>query len=385
MRRVPPTIFPTSAGALWRAARKGARTGDDPKAETRARKALEAMFRRPVVGLVDSGTSALTIAIRAALGGEPGLVAIPGYGCIDVPTAVMGAGGRAIGYDLDPAALAPERQSVEAALAHGARVLVVSHLFGHPVELAIWRRLCDERGVVLIEDAAQWAGARLEGHPLGQHGHFVILSLGRGKGLVGTGGGILLGGEACPQNMVMIDAPKDSGHWQRAAGAFAAIALARPRLYALPASIPSLRLGEMVFHPPHPIGPMSALSLRLLPDSLAHADADREKRMQHAERLAEAVERGGWARLPVTPTGAKAGVLRLPVILSGERVLPSDLGVLRPYPLALGRQVEVAAILPMDVPLPASESLARHLITLPVHARVGERDLTRLCAWLKTA
>src|SRR5512141_3028016 len=78
--------------------------------------------------LTDSGTSALTLAL-AAVGGP---AAIPAFCCFDIATACDGAGVAPILYDLDPATLAPRRESLARALAAGARSVVAVHLCGVP-------------------------------------------------------------------------------------------------------------------------------------------------------------------------------------------------------------------------------------------------------------
>ncbi len=393
MRRLPPTIFPSSAADVWRAARGG------PTARARepevACDSLERHFERPVRALVDSGTSALTLAIRSALLRTPGLVAIPAYGCIDVPTAVMGAGGRAVAYDVDVDTLAPDGDSVDAAIDAGARVLVIAHLFGFPVDARRWRALCDRRGLSLIEDAAQWAGAMSDGRPLAHEGHWAVLSLGRGKGLVGTGGGVVLGEtlDASPETIgdrsPLPDALRtasDAGHWTRAATALAAVALARPALYAIPAATPGLHLGEMVFHAPRPVGPMPAMSVRLLPSALRGASDARARRSDLAHRLLDAATRGGWAHAPTVASTAVPGFLRLPLRVPLTRALPDVLGIVRPYPRPLDAQTEVAsAVVQHGRAMPGAQRLSRALITVPVHARVAARDESRLCDWLASA
>jgi dTDP-4-amino-4,6-dideoxygalactose transaminase len=388
VRHVPPTVFPTAASALLGATVARGAALDPVQVRASAERALTAHFARTVLALLDSGTSALTLAIRLAaehLGRpvEELVVAVPAYGCIDVPTAVMGAGARAIGYDLDPATLAPDEASLQAALSAGASLAIVSHLFGHPVALAPWRAACERHGALLVEDAAQWAGARLHDRPLGQEGHFVILSLGRGKGLVGTGGGALLGGEtldlACPA-APSLDASGRLGTLVRGA---AALLLGRPALYGIPASIPALRLGEMVFHPPRPATAMSLVSARLLPGALARAESERALRERVALRYLAAAASRGATTAPIVPAAAAPGVLRQAFLLArAAGALPRALGVVRPYPRPLWEQLEVASIVQRPVPMPGAAALASRLVTLPVHAQVGDRDVTRLCDWL---
>jgi hypothetical protein len=173
---------------------------------------------------------------------------------------------------------------------------------------------------------------------------------------------------------------------RRTVGALAASALARPSLYAIPAGIPALRLGEMVFHPPAPVRSMPLLSLQLLPDSLVNMERTRAQRAEVAGTLERAAARGSRARPFALPLQAIPGYLRLALRAPGTPSLPYALGVVRPYTRTLEQQHEVAAVLtPAQGPLPGAQVLADDLITVPVHERLAPRDVARLVTWLETA
>ncbi len=70
--------------------------------------------------------------------------------------------------------------------------VVLVHQYGIPVDLDRARALCDAHGAVVIEDAAQGAGAWWRHRRLGARGDLGILSFGRGKGMTAGGGGALL-------------------------------------------------------------------------------------------------------------------------------------------------------------------------------------------------
>ena len=73
---------------------------------------LERRFDATDALLVDSGTTALSLAVAGA--GASGLpVAIPAYSCYDIVTAVVGAGSRVVVYDGDPSTLGPDEASLD--------------------------------------------------------------------------------------------------------------------------------------------------------------------------------------------------------------------------------------------------------------------------------
>ncbi|MDQ3520445.1 MAG: DegT/DnrJ/EryC1/StrS family aminotransferase, partial [Gemmatimonadota bacterium] len=79
------------------------------------RQRLTERFGAQAVALTDSGTSALVLALRLAAGAG-GTVAFPGYACIDLAAAARFAGVRVRLYDVDPASLSPDLDSVRRTL-----------------------------------------------------------------------------------------------------------------------------------------------------------------------------------------------------------------------------------------------------------------------------
>ena len=80
---------------------------------------LRAFDARAVV-LTDSGTSALVLALRAAVP-SGGTVGFPAYGCVDLVAAALFAGVRIRLYDIDPATLSPDLDSVRRVVAVRSR------------------------------------------------------------------------------------------------------------------------------------------------------------------------------------------------------------------------------------------------------------------------
>jgi dTDP-4-amino-4,6-dideoxygalactose transaminase len=79
--------------------------------------------------------------------------------------------------------LEPEERDLEALLGPRVRALYLTHVLGFPQNAARWRAWCDERNLLLIEDAAQaWLGSR-DGVPIGSYGNLSIFCLYKTFGL----------------------------------------------------------------------------------------------------------------------------------------------------------------------------------------------------------
>jgi len=350
---------------------------------------LKTRFGARDVLLTDSGTTALRIAIVAAQTG-PGPVALPAYGCYDLATAADGAGCRVALYDVDAAVLGPDMNSLSAALKSGAKVVVVAHLYGYPVDVPAIQRLCDAAGALVLEDAAQGAGGTLAGRLLGSFGTVTMLSFARGKGVTGGGGGALLafddGGAAVLSRAKSMLGAADRG-WTRLAALAAQWCLARPQIYGIPAGMPWLRLGETVYRTPGRPRHAPPATLGVLARTLPNPDRELAVRRKHAVRLTAAIAASGAFTSMVPIPGADPGYLRLPAMCTGSRrpasLLTSRLGVEAAYPKSLadleGFKHRIEGV---TSSFSGARALAARLITVPTHGRLEERDLEALETWL---
>jgi perosamine synthetase len=366
--------------------------GPSPAADIAA--ALTRHFGATDLLLTESGTAALTLALRAAApAGEP--VALPAYCCFDIATAADGALNPVILYDLDPKRLTPDERSLRRALERGARAVVLVHLYGIPVDVEAVAALAAPYGATVIEDAAQGTGATVGGRPAGSAGSLGVLSFGRGKGVTGGRGGALLANNPrAAAALHALDAvPAAPSSLREVAVAAAQLILARPSLYALPSALPFLGLGQTVYHPARLPRAISRFALGMLRRTLALAGDEAMARRRHAIRLRSAVEGAASERLrPIeVPQPAAAGFLRLPVLASPQvaAAVASDptarrLGVMPGYPRALCDLPGFGErLVNGDELFPGARRLAAELLTLPTHSRLTEADLVALEGWAR--
>ena len=381
---VPPVLSPVSVGAL--AGALPATLGFDRGDRDAVQAALCAKYTMESALLTNSGTSALVVALRALA--SPGdTVAYPAYACIDLTTAALAAGLKVRLYDVDPATLSPDLDSVRATIRRGVHVIVVAHLFGYPSDVRGVTSIADEYGIPVIEDAAQGAGGALNGRRLGGISNLSILSFGRGKGTTAGSGGAVL--SRTPDLVARLKrAGKKLGAAHRGGKEIfnlaAQVVFSPPELYRLPASIPALRLGEMVFHSPTEPAAMTATAVSLLQSAL-RLDGDEVEARKTRARLFLA--RGGSYRntTPVKPiAGGEPGYLRLAMLQSrGDAPAPTSLGSARGYPMTLAEHRELGSILHAGESAgKGAQYLRDRLFTLPTHSGVRARDIANLFAWL---
>lgn len=387
LRFVPPAHSPLRARALA----AGVRAALGEERATRVRDLVERDWGARDVLLTESGTGALTLVLRAAAAVRPDRpVALPAWGCYDLATAMDGAGLPVILYDLDPDTLGPEPRSLRRALDAVPCAVVIAHLYGVPVDVDTVVRHA-AAGALLIEDAAQGSGAALRGRPAGSLASVSVLSFGRGKGRTGGAGGALLahdlGGQAAVR-YARLRVGEGCAGWRDLGRAAALCALSRPSLYAVPAALPFLRLGETIYPPPSPPRRISRAAAAVLAAGWERASGEPEIRRRNATRLLAALH-GAGVRVPRIPSGSTAGWLRLPVLLDADDAARAQspaarrLGIAPGYPRALcdldgfrGRIIN-----PHDG-FAGARKLAESLVTLPTHSLLREPDLRALEGWI---
>jgi aminotransferase EvaB len=108
---------------------------------------------------VANGTDALTLALTA-LGCRAGdLVATVANAGAYSTTAIRSIGAVPVYVDVDLDTALMTRETVTAALDHGVKAVVVTHLYGAMADVDGIVALCHQRGVKVLEDCAQSIGA----------------------------------------------------------------------------------------------------------------------------------------------------------------------------------------------------------------------------------
>lgn len=335
--------------------------------------------------LTDSGTSALVLALRLLIPTN-GVIGLPSYGCVDITSAVRFAGLRVRLYDVDPNTLSPDLDSVRRVLKRGVHALLVAHYYGYPADVPAVRALASNWGVPVLEDAAQAAGGTLNGVRLGSLGEISILSFGRGKGLFGGRGGAVLVRSSEWNRRVA--AERLSVGFRRGLPELLAAGsqwvFGRPELYGIPASLPFLRLGEMVYHPAHEPSALSQVSATLAGIALRNEVQEKRLRVRKATVLRALADDAEQLSAIQPIEGAEPGYLRFAVTdHSGARVPAHRLGIMRGYPQTLNEQPELAPqVLGGEPPTPGAQELRKSLFTLPTHAFVQGADLIALQRWM---
>jgi dTDP-4-amino-4,6-dideoxygalactose transaminase len=138
---------------------------------------------------VNSGTSALHLALLAAGVGPGDEVITAPFTFIATVSAIDYTGARAVFVDIDPVTFTMDPALVEAAITPRTKAIIPVHLYGQPADMDPLVAIARRHGLVVIEDAAQAHGAEYKGRRAGSMGDLACFSFYPGKNLGAYGEG----------------------------------------------------------------------------------------------------------------------------------------------------------------------------------------------------
>ena len=136
---------------------------------------------------VSNGLDALRLALRSLEVGPGDEVIVPSNTFIATWLAVSECGALPVPVEPDVATYNLDPAKMAAAISPRTKVVIPVHLYGQPAHLDPLLELARERGLRVLEDAAQAHGARYKGKPIGSHGDLVAWSFYPGKNLGALG------------------------------------------------------------------------------------------------------------------------------------------------------------------------------------------------------
>jgi len=141
--------------------------------------------------LCSSGTAALKIALKA-MGLSPGdEVIIPAYTFIATATSALDLGLKISYADIDPESYTVDPESARGLVTEKTRAIIPVHIAGRPADMDALRELAEEKGLMILEDAAQAHGAEWRGRRVGAIGDAGIFSFYQSKNITcGEGGAV---------------------------------------------------------------------------------------------------------------------------------------------------------------------------------------------------
>jgi dTDP-4-amino-4,6-dideoxygalactose transaminase len=311
---------------------------------------------------LSSGTAALHVALLVA-GVKPGdEVIVPSFTFHSTAEVVLLCGAQPVFADIDPETYTVTADTVESAITRNTRAIMPVHLYGLPVDLDPLRKVARERGVALIEDAAQAHGAEYNGSKIGSIGDMTCFSFYAGKNMTtGEGGMVTTNDDDYSEKLRMVRSHGEQRpYWPTTIGN-------------------NYRMTEI-------LAAIGLAQLRKLPSFL-------QRRRENAEYLNERCGMLGKVVPPKEPAGRKHSwyvyTLRLRGANAGKRNKVIE--------KMRSKNVEAAVyyesplhLLPLyreqatsRRALPETEKACRQVFSIPVHPKLDEDDLEYVFETLK--
>jgi dTDP-4-amino-4,6-dideoxygalactose transaminase len=142
---------------------------------------------------VANGTVALELALRASGAGPGSEVVTVAHTFVATVEAIAATGATPVLVDIDPVTRTMDPAALASALGPDTAAVVPVHLYGRPADMHAIGAACAQRGVAIVEDAAQAHGALLAGRRTGALGSAGCFSFYPTKnlGAMGDGGAVV--------------------------------------------------------------------------------------------------------------------------------------------------------------------------------------------------
>lgn len=175
-----------------KSALRSGRSGGDGMFVERCSEWFTENYQVPAAFMTHSCTGALEMAALVA-GIESGdEVIVPSFTHVSTANAFALRGATIVFADSIAETMTIDIVDVLAKITTKTKAIVVVHYGGYAADVVQLRQICDEKGILLIEDAAHSIGAKLNGKHHGTFGHMGCISFHETKNIQCGEGGVLL-------------------------------------------------------------------------------------------------------------------------------------------------------------------------------------------------
>jgi dTDP-4-amino-4,6-dideoxygalactose transaminase len=141
--------------------------------------------------MVGNGTQAVHVALLAAGVKPKDEVITTGFSFLASSTSIVHCGAKPVFADIDPDTFNIDPDDVRKLVTKKTKAIMPVHLFGLSCDVKALQEICDEKGLVMVEDACQSHGAQYEGRGVGTFGATAAFSFYPTKNMTtGEGGAV---------------------------------------------------------------------------------------------------------------------------------------------------------------------------------------------------
>jgi dTDP-4-amino-4,6-dideoxygalactose transaminase len=301
---------------------------------------------------VNSGTSALHLALLAAGVGPGDEVITVSYTFVATVAAILYTGARPILVDIDPLTCNIDPAKIEAAITPKTKVIMPVHLYGTCADMDPILDIARRHNLLVIEDAAQAVGAEYKGRRAGSIGDLACFSFYPGKnlGAYGEAGAVVTSNEKYVEILKQL---RDQGQSAK-------------------------YLHERVGYNFR----LEAIQGAVLGVKLKHLDDWTSARRRHAKKYSEELADSGL-RLLEEPGACKSVYHIFPLFTAQRNELREHLqangissGIHYPIPVHMQRGFSNLGFSEGD--LPQTESVCREVLSLPMYPELADETVMQI-------
>jgi len=307
---------------------------------------------------VNSGTSALHLALLACGIGNGDEVITVAYTFVATIAAIQYSGARPILVDIEPQAWTIDAEAVRAAITSRTKAIVPVHLHGRPAEMTSLAALAEAYDLWLIEDASQAHGARYNARRVGAIGDIGTFSFFPSKplGALGEGGAIVTNNHELAERVRLL---RNWGQTQQ-------------NDHFLPGF--NMR--------------MDAVQAAMLRVKLDHVDRWSKARANHAHQYSQAL--GDSVTIPAALAGCREVHHVFAIEVSNRDHLRAALGAMGietgiHYPRPVHMQPAYAHLGYRERDFPIAESVSARTLSLPIFAEMTRQQIGEVCSAMRHA
>lgn len=141
---------------------------------------------------VNSGTTALKIALQALGIGHGDEVILPAYTFVATATAILEAAAIPVFVDIDPDTYNIDIDKIEVSITERTAAIMPVHFAGRPTDMDALMAVAKKHNLKVVEDAAQAWGSEWNGKRVGALGDAGCFSFQSSKNITAAEGGIIL-------------------------------------------------------------------------------------------------------------------------------------------------------------------------------------------------
>jgi dTDP-4-amino-4,6-dideoxygalactose transaminase len=300
---------------------------------------------------VDSGTSALELALRAYGIGPGDEVITQANSFIATALAISHSGATPVLVDADPETYMIPPKLIRRAITPKTKAIMPVHLYGHPADMDAIMAIATEHDLIVIEDASQAHTATYRGQPVGSIGHAGAFSLYPAKNLGAYG----------DAGIIVTNDPEVAE---------------RLRLLRNYGSV------KKYYHDTDGFNRrMDTMQAEVLSVKLRYLDEWTTARRSHAARYSELLsDLGAAVKIPSSEVWADP-VYHLYVIEVDDRdglqqaLSERGIGTVIHYPVPIHQQKAYAALGHVEGDFPVTDAAARRVLSLPMFAEITDDEI----------